>query len=97
MDIRSLARSWSEQALQTLAGIAREGKNESARVAAAIALLDRGWGRAPQAHTGEDGEGDIRVTIRHIVRQVAVPQALPASDNNVVHIIDHQRDGDRDG
>ena len=38
------------------------------RVQAASILLDRGWGRAPQAHTGEDGEGDIRVTIRHIVR-----------------------------
>jgi hypothetical protein len=40
----------------------------AARVQAAIALLDRGWGRVPQAHTGENGEGDIRVTIRHIVQ-----------------------------
>jgi len=85
MDIRSLARSWTGQALQTLAGIAREGKNESARVAAAIALLDRGWGRAPQAHTIE-GEGDIRVTIRHIVSQVPAAQPHPASDNKVVPI-----------
>ena len=38
------------------------------RVQAAVALLDRGWGRVPQARTGEDGEGDIRVTIRHIVQ-----------------------------
>ena len=38
------------------------------RVQAASILLDRGWGRVPQAHTGEDGEGDIRVTIRHIVQ-----------------------------
>lgn len=30
-------------------------------------LLDRAFGKAPQAHTGEDGEGDIRVTIRHIL------------------------------
>ena len=26
-----------------LAGIAKEGTNEAARVAAAVALLDRGW------------------------------------------------------
>ena len=39
----------------------------SARVQAAVALLDRGWGRPAQAHTGEDGQGDIRVTIRQIV------------------------------
>jgi len=97
MDLRSLARSWTNQALQTLAGIAREGKNESARVAAAIALLDRGWGRAPQSHTGENGDGDIRVTIRHIVSQVPVPQSHPASANKVVPIIEHRCDSDRDG
>jgi hypothetical protein len=35
-------------------------------VSAASILLDRGWGRAPQPHAGEDGN-DIRVTIRQIV------------------------------
>ena len=39
----------------------------AARVQAANILLDRGWGKPPQAHTGENGEGDIRVVIRHIV------------------------------
>jgi hypothetical protein len=38
----------------------------SARVAAAGILLDRGWGKAPQSHVGED-DGDIRITIRQIV------------------------------
>ena len=51
-------------ALRTLAGIASSGESEAARVSAAIHLLDRGWGRVPQTHTGED---DIRITIRHIV------------------------------
>jgi len=36
------------------------------RVQAANILLDRGWGKPPQAHTGESGEGNIRVVIRHI-------------------------------
>jgi hypothetical protein len=35
-------------------------------VAASQALLDRGWGRPPQVHSGEDG-GDLRITIRQIV------------------------------
>jgi hypothetical protein len=35
-------------------------------VSAANALLDRGWGGAPQPHGGEDG-GDVRITIRNIV------------------------------
>ena len=52
--------------LQTLGGIAETGTSEAARVAACIRLLDRGWGRPPQTHTGEDGERDIQITIRHI-------------------------------
>ena len=64
-DLRSLARSHTELSIQTLAGIARNGTSESARVSAAQALLDRGWGRAPQVHSGEDG-GDIRIIIRQI-------------------------------
>ena len=36
--------------------------SRAARVSAAQALLDRGWGSAPQPHTGEDG--DVRVTMR---------------------------------
>ena len=38
----------------------------AARVQAANILLDRGWGKAPQAHTGED-DGEIQVSIRRIV------------------------------
>ena len=45
------------------------------RASGAVALLDRGWGKPPQAHTGENGKGDIRVVVRHIVggRDVAPP------------------------
>ena len=37
------------------------------RVSAAGILLDRGWGRAPQPHGGEDGK-DIRIPIRKMVK-----------------------------
>lgn len=66
-DIRSLARSHTEAALRTLAGIAAQSENDSARVMACNSLLDRGWGKAPQAITGENGEGNIRILIRHIM------------------------------
>jgi hypothetical protein len=36
-------------AIRTLAHVARKGKNESARITAASMLLDRGYGRPPQA------------------------------------------------
>ena len=48
-DIRSLARNHTAKALSTLASIMNETKaNPAARVAAAQALLDRGWGKATQ-------------------------------------------------
>jgi hypothetical protein len=55
-----------------LAGIvSQEAVPPAARVSAAGILLDRGWGKAPQAHTGEDGEGDLQVTIRHIIEDTS--------------------------
>jgi Family of unknown function (DUF5681) len=44
-EIRELARQHTITALQTLAEICQNGENESARVAAANALLDRAWGK----------------------------------------------------
>ena len=48
-DIRSLARSHTETALRVLAGVMQEPESpHAARISAAIALLDRGWGRPAQ-------------------------------------------------
>jgi hypothetical protein len=48
-DIRSLARGHTETALKTLAGImGQTDAPPSARVSAATALLDRGWGKPQQ-------------------------------------------------
>ena len=66
-DIRSYARSYSRTAIRTLKSIAAEkSAPAAARVAAAVALLDRGWGKPQQNHdlTATD---QIRVTIRHMV------------------------------
>ena len=79
MDLRSLARSQTAMALRTLCGIAENSANDSARVQAAVALLDRGWGKPPQAHTGPDGDGEIRVTIRHILDGRDVPEPREAN------------------
>ena len=46
IEIRSLARAHTERAIQTLAGVMdATDAPHSARVAAASALLDRGWGK----------------------------------------------------
>jgi hypothetical protein len=63
-EIRSLARSHTDKALKTLVSIMNDDKvNAAARVNAAQALLDRGWGKAKQEveHTGADG-GPISFT-----------------------------------
>lgn len=48
-DIRSLARTHTKMAVKVLVGIAKSpNAADSARVAAASALLDRGWGKPKQ-------------------------------------------------
>jgi hypothetical protein len=44
-EIRELARQHTMTALTTLVEICQNGENESARVTAANAILDRGWGK----------------------------------------------------
>src|SRR5215469_5643241 len=51
--IRELARQHTDAPINTLVEIAERGKSESARVAAAVALLDRGWGKATQHLAGD--------------------------------------------
>jgi hypothetical protein len=68
-DIRSLCRAYTEESIRHLAAIMRQQEySPAARVQAANILLDRGWGKPPQAHTGEDDK-DICVTIRQIVER----------------------------
>jgi hypothetical protein len=56
VDVRSLARVHTRAAIKTLAGIMNQPKcNPSARVHAAEALLDRGWGKSTQLLAPADG------------------------------------------
>src|SRR4249919_620294 len=73
-DIRSLCRAFTNETVQIVAGIARAAETPPAvRVQAIGMLWDRGWGKPAQAHTGEDGEGDIRITIRHFLESSGKP------------------------
>ena len=93
-DIRSLARQHTTLAVNTLAGVCRKSESDAARVSAAIALLDRGWGRAPTTITGADG-GDVRVVVRHILEGSSMPRPVNSvitRDNTVNTVIEHKRD-----
>ena len=85
-DLRSLARGYTGMCIKTLGTIAQRGKSESARVAAVALLLERGWGKAPTTFAGADGEGDVRVVVRHILEGSSMPRPLGRSDNSRVAI-----------
>ncbi len=81
-DIKSLARIHTKSALATLAHIMRQKKAPAAaRVAAAQALLDRGWGKPAQVVTGDDSGLPISV-IHRVIVQLPVVDQLPLVDHD---------------
>lgn len=56
-DIKALAQKYAPDALKTLHSIMQASESDAARVAAANSLIDRGYGKAPQAiqHQGHEG------------------------------------------
>jgi hypothetical protein len=65
-EIASLARSFTQPALKTLAAIMRHPKAPAAaRVQACVALLDRGWGKPKQPVAG-DLENPLAMTISEV-------------------------------
>ncbi len=48
-EVRELSRQYTEEAIQTLVTLMQSAKLERTRLAAASELLDRGYGRPPQA------------------------------------------------
>ena len=51
--LSELAKTYTEEALQTLVDVARNGRTDAARVSAANALLDRGYGK-PAVKEGKE-------------------------------------------
>lgn len=82
-EIRSLARSHTEAAINCLAGIMnKDSAPEAARVAAANSLLDRGWGKATQPISGS--EDDEPIKLLHRIERVIVDPKPPTSDSEGV-------------
>jgi hypothetical protein len=68
-EIRSLARSYTRSALRVLVGVMGcKDATPAARVAAANAILDRGWGRPTQALEGtRDGALELIHRIERVI------------------------------
>jgi hypothetical protein len=64
-EIRSLARHHTKLALETLADVASTSADEKTRLAAAEALLDRGWGKpAAEKRDAEGARGEQPIVVR---------------------------------
>ena len=71
--IRSLARAHTERAIQVLQGIMDQtDAPHAARVSAATAILDRGWGKPTQRIAGDDDESPVR--FERIERVIVDPE-----------------------
>ena len=56
-----LARSHSTEALDKLVEIMRNKRSPKLALKAAELILDRAWGKAPQAIVGEGGDGPVKI------------------------------------
>lgn len=74
-NIRSLARSHTETALNVLVGIMNSAEApDAARVSAANSILDRGWGKPAQPIVGDDEAAPISSKLTwEIIRPNAGP------------------------
>ena len=78
-DIRSLARQHTALAVKTLVGIAAQRTApQSARVAAAQALLDRGWGKPKQE---VEVNQEVTISLADSLARIA-----PLDNDNIIDI-----------
>lgn len=69
-DIKVLARQYTAEALEALVAVVRDSESDAARVSAANALLDRGYGKPSQVLSGDENGGPHRFVI-----ETGVPRA----------------------
>jgi Family of unknown function (DUF5681) len=84
-EIKDLARKHTDEALETLAAIMRNPKaSAAARVSAANALLDRGYGKPPQHITVDEGISyvarlpEVAKSAKEWIASVKVERSLPS-------------------
>jgi hypothetical protein len=66
--LSDLAKSYAADAMSTLAWVAKRGKSETARVAAACAILDRAFGRPGLlVEVAADQEGSLSRALNEII------------------------------
>jgi hypothetical protein len=67
-DIKALAQKHGKAAIDKLVKM-MDSDDERTIIAASKELLDRGYGKAPQAITGEGGEGPVTIVVETGIRR----------------------------
>lgn len=62
VEIKEIARQYGPEAIAKLWALATSAQSEQAKVSAIKEILDRAYGKAPQAITGENG-GPVALTV----------------------------------
>lgn len=70
LDVKELARDYTEEAVLALAKVMLKSENEAAIVAAAKELLDRGHGKSKQVL-----DATVAATVEKLTRTVVDPRA----------------------
>jgi len=71
--VNELAREYTDAAIAKLAELMKWPDDPRVQLNAAVALLDRAYGRPAQAHAGPDGEGPMEL-IQRIERHIVDPK-----------------------
>src|SRR5262249_1020399 len=90
-EIRTLARSYTKAAINTVVGIMRQPKAPpAARVMAANALLDRGWGKAAQlVAVDREVRQLVEVKLNVVPAQNHLGNSSPALPRDALKTIEH--------
>ena len=64
-EVKTLAGKYSEDVIERLGYLALHAESEQAQIAAGRELLDRAYGKPPQAHTDGEGGPLIPATVVH--------------------------------
>ncbi len=82
--LSELARRYTKTALKTLVDVCTGGQSEAARVSAATALLDRGYGKPAQEITGTVDVGDRSQRLTQVLVMVGDASGIAAGDRTAL-------------
>jgi hypothetical protein len=77
--VRNLARDHTTLAVETLVEICQHGESEAARIGAAVALLDRAWGKPTVAVELHEPAPDIGALVLEAHRKTTIALSMPVA------------------